>query len=170
MSDDDGGMVIQNKNVNQSGTRNVAQVGNGKQSISESHVAPPIGSRAKRFGVGVCLLGFAMALAAWGFSLGTLTPDQRNILLWALPLASGFACTAFAGGISAKAQGFWPGVAVTATGGFAVWFLTAFLLFPKAAVPATSGSSPPPTPATNQMSAPGTTPTTASPAGAGTGK
>jgi hypothetical protein len=83
----------------------------------------------------LCLL-VAVALATWGFALGTLTPDQRQILVWALPLASGFACGSFAGGISAKAQGILPGLLVTATGGFAVWLITSFMLFPSASAPA----------------------------------
>jgi hypothetical protein len=67
-------------------------------------------------------------MAIWGFSKGDLTPDQLSILLWGLPLASGFGCWTFAGSISAKAKG-WHGIAVSATGGFGVWFLTHFLLF-----------------------------------------
>lgn len=92
--------------------------------------------KAKRFWVGVLCLLVAFGLAAWGFAVGTLTPDQRQILLWAFPLASGFACGSFAGTISAKVQGFLPGLLITATGGFAVWFLTFFFLFPS---PKTAG-------------------------------
>lgn len=89
-------------------------------------------SRANwRFAVGVFLLLVAVGFALWGFSKTTLSPDQRQILLWILPLASGFSATAFAGSLSVKAKGFWPGLVITATGGFGIWLLTFFFLFPK---------------------------------------
>lgn len=87
--------------------------------------------RVRDFAVGCALLGVAVGFAIWGFNKGTLTDDQRQILLWILPLASGFGCRFFAGAISAKAKGIIPGLIVTATGGFAVWMITIFLLFPK---------------------------------------
>jgi len=71
---------------------------------------------------------FAFDMARKGFEAGHLTPDQRFILLWILPLASGFMCGAFAGKISAATKSAWAGWAVAATGGFAVWILTYFLL------------------------------------------
>jgi hypothetical protein len=84
------------------------------------------------FSVGLVLLAAALGFGGWGFHLANLTPDQRLILLWILPLASGFGAGAFAGGISAKARGLIPGVIITATGGFAVWLLT-YLLLPDPA-------------------------------------
>src|SRR6185503_135469 len=69
------------------------------------------------------------------FDKGTLTEDQRTILLWILPLASGFMCGAFAGRISARMNKRGAGWVVAATGGFAIWLLTYFLL-PKPAQPA----------------------------------
>jgi hypothetical protein len=83
------------------------------------------------FAVGCVLLVSALAFAAWGFSLKQLAEDQRRILLWVLPLASGVAAGAFAGSMSVRAQGFLPGLVITATGGFGVWLLTFFFLFPK---------------------------------------
>jgi hypothetical protein len=80
------------------------------------------------FVVGVILLIFAMALAIWGFGIGRLTPDQRFILLWALPLASGFAAGSFTGAIKTEGKRLIPGLAIVATGGFAVWLLSYFLL------------------------------------------
>ena len=80
------------------------------------------------FYVGCVLLLFAVGMAMWAFSKGDLTADQRNILLWCLPLASGFGCWTFAGSLSAKAKG-WQGITISAMGGFGVWFLTHFLLF-----------------------------------------
>lgn len=77
------------------------------------------------FYLGCTLLLIAVVLAFWGFSLGELTKDQRTILLWGLPLASGFGSWTFAGGISAKAKG-WQGFVISATGGFAVWLLSFF--------------------------------------------
>jgi hypothetical protein len=84
-----------------------------------------------RFLVGVFLLFVAVAFAAWGFSKANLTADQREILLWILPLASGFAACAFAGSLSVKAKGFVPGLVITAASGFGVWLLSCFLLFPR---------------------------------------
>jgi hypothetical protein len=69
-----------------------------------------------------------------GFSLPTLTPDQQRLLVWALPLASGFSASAFAGSLSARTRDWLPGSAITATGGFAVWFITFFFLFPVSKV------------------------------------
>jgi hypothetical protein len=83
------------------------------------------------FVVGCGLLVSALAFAAWGFSLKQLAEDQRRILLWVLPLASGVAAGAFAGSMSVRAQGFLPGLVITATGGFGVWLLSFFFLFPK---------------------------------------
>lgn len=80
------------------------------------------------FVIGCVLLAVAVGMAIWGFSLGTLSPDQRNILLWSLPLASGFGCWSFTGSMSAKMKG-WQGFVVSATGGFGVWLLSNFLLF-----------------------------------------
>jgi hypothetical protein len=57
--------------------------------------------------------------------------DQRRILLWVLPLASGFAAGAFAGSFSVKARDWIPGLIISATGGFGVWLISFFLLFPK---------------------------------------
>lgn len=80
------------------------------------------------FYLGCALLLIAVVLAFWGFSLGELKQDQRRILVWGLPLASGFGSWTFAGGISAKAKS-WQGFVISATGGFAVWLLTFFFLF-----------------------------------------
>lgn len=118
-------------NIIQAGSQNAAQTGRGSQHIGNVNMAKPIDSKAKYFLVGVVCLVAALALAGWGFALGTLTPDQRQILLWLLPIASGFACSSFAGGISAKARGLLPGLLVTATGGFAVWLISFFVLFPS---------------------------------------
>lgn len=83
------------------------------------------------FVVGCVLLGFALALAVWAFYLGDLTPDQRAIVLWILPLASGFASGAFVGSLTVESRGYLPGIVATATGGFAVYLMTALLLVPE---------------------------------------
>lgn len=80
------------------------------------------------FIVGCILLAAALVAFFWGFSLGELTESQRFLLMWILPLASGFAAGCFAG--SLKATGTVGTLTVAATGGFAVWLLS-FLLLPK---------------------------------------
>ena len=60
-----------------------------------------------------------------------LSEDQRRILLWVLPLASGVAAGTFAGSMSVRAQKFLPGLVITVAGGFGVWLLTFFFLFAK---------------------------------------
>jgi hypothetical protein len=72
------------------------------------------------FWVGVGLTAFAFYICAKAFDVGTLTNDQRFILLWLFPLASGFLCGSFAGSISAKTKKGYAGWAVAATGGTAV--------------------------------------------------
>jgi Protein of unknown function (DUF4019) len=54
--------------------------------------------------------------------------------VWALPLASGFSAAAFAGSLYTQARNWIPGIAITATGGFAVWLITFFFLFPESKV------------------------------------
>jgi hypothetical protein len=76
------------------------------------------------FLVGAILLVLAIGLAIWGFKNGDLTNDQRAILLWALPLASGFAACSFSGALQVRGDRIVRGALVTATGGFAVWLLT----------------------------------------------
>lgn len=49
-----------------------------------------------------------------------------------LSLLSGFAAGSFVGAFTVKARGLIPGVAATATGGFGVWLLTAFVMLPNA--------------------------------------
>ena len=86
------------------------------------------------FFVGLCLMDYAFYMSSKAFDAGTLTGDQRFILLWLLPLASGFLCATFAGKISAKTKKGFAGWAVAATGGFAVWILSFFLLPSPSAV------------------------------------
>jgi hypothetical protein len=90
------------------------------------------------FIIGCILLAAAIAAFFWAFSLESLSPSRRFLLLWILPLASGFACLSFAGSI--KANGPIGTIAVGATGGFAVWLLTFFGL-PAIPAPTVSESS-----------------------------
>jgi hypothetical protein len=78
------------------------------------------------FIIGCVLLAVAIIAFFWAFALGKLTTGQRFLLMWLLPLSSGFAVGSFAG--SLKATGPLGQIAVTATGGFAVWLLSYFLL------------------------------------------
>lgn len=131
-------------NINQTGDQNAAQTGSGKQVLTKT-VAEKPKNQTMRFSAGAILMLVAAGFAAWGFYKGTLTQDERRILLAVLPLACGTASAAFAGGISAKYQGAVPGLVITATGGFAVWLITFFGLFPASSV---APSSPPIPPAT----------------------
>ena len=83
-----------------------------------------------RFLIGCGLLTISVGFAVWGFSKEVLYDHQRQILVWILPLAAGFSASAFAGSISVKSRKLIPGVAVTATSGFAVWLLCFWFLFP----------------------------------------
>jgi hypothetical protein len=85
-----------------------------------------------RYVVGAFLTLVAVGFAIWGFLAVELSEDRRRILVWVLPLCSGFAAFAFAGSLSVSSKEFWPGVAIAATGGFGVWLLTFFFLFPAA--------------------------------------
>lgn len=78
------------------------------------------------FIVGCVLLLVAIVGFFWGFAIRNLTSSQHSLLMWILPLSSGFAAGCFAG--SLKATGPVGQIAVTATGGFAVWFLSYFLI------------------------------------------
>ncbi|VTS07994.1 hypothetical protein [Tuwongella immobilis] len=89
---------------------------------SDAPIEPPF------FYLGCFLLLIAVGMGGWGFSKGDLTADQRVILLWCLPLSSGFGSWTFAGGITAKSKG-WQGFVISATGGFVVWLLTFCFLF-----------------------------------------
>lgn len=80
------------------------------------------------FWVGCGFAVFSILIAAWGFSLGTLTPDQRFILRWIFPIASAFASGSFTGAFVAGSKKFLWSLAVAATGGFAVWLLTNLFL------------------------------------------
>ncbi len=84
------------------------------------------------FVIGCILLIAALIAFFWAFWLGHLSPDQRSLLMWLLPLASGFGCGAFAG--SLRVSGPVGSLAVAATGGFAVWLLSYYLL-PKVTEP-----------------------------------
>lgn len=82
-------------------------------------------------GFGLLLLLTAIAFAAWGFSKNELGFHQRQILVWILPLASGASAFCFTGGLSVKGKQLLKGAVVSATGGFGVWLLTVFFLFPE---------------------------------------
>ena len=82
------------------------------------------------FSFGVLMFLIAIGFGIWGFKLGKLTDDQRKILVFILPLASGFACGAFKGAINVQTSGWKDQLAVAATGGFAVWLVTTIVLFP----------------------------------------
>jgi hypothetical protein len=86
------------------------------------------GIEPRFFVVGIILLLSAVGMAFWGFGTRDLSQDQRWILRWLFPLASGFGAGAFTGSISAKGRRLTYGLLVTATGGFAVWLLTYLIL------------------------------------------
>lgn len=78
------------------------------------------------FIVGCVSLAVAVGLAIWAFSLRHLTDDQYLILLWALPVASGFVAGSFTGIM--RVTGPWKEIAFGAVGGFAVWLITLLVL------------------------------------------
>jgi len=80
------------------------------------------------FIVGCVFAAAAIVIAAWGFSLGNLTKDQRFILRWIFPIASAFSSGSFTGSLLTGSKRFWWSLAVAATGGFAVWLLTNLFL------------------------------------------
>lgn len=76
-----------------------------------------------------CIFGFVtIGLAVWGFSLDEMKPHQYWILRWAMPFAGAFASGSFSGAIVTGGKKFWWGLAVAATGGFAVWLLSNLFL------------------------------------------
>src|SRR5206468_518372 len=78
------------------------------------------------FVVGCVLTLVAIVAFFWGFALKDLTSSQWSLLMWLLPLSSGFACGCFAG--SMHAGGTVGTLTISAVGGFAVWLLTFYLL------------------------------------------
>jgi len=89
--------------------------------------------RLRWFVFGCVFSAVAIAFAGWGFYLVDLSPSQRLILVWLLPISSGFAAGAFAGSIDARARHWGPGFFISASGGFAVWLITTYILFPQPA-------------------------------------
>lgn len=81
------------------------------------------------FLVGCIALALAGGLAIWAFSKDCLSDHQSLILLWAFPIASGFAAGSFTG--SLKLSGPINGLSVGAVGGFAVWLLTFVFWLPS---------------------------------------
>ncbi len=81
------------------------------------------------FAVGVICFSLAAGLALWAFNITELSVDQRLILLWALPLASGFAAGSFTGSVTVNGQ-LKSGLTVGAVGGFAVWLITFWFWLP----------------------------------------
>ena len=82
------------------------------------------------FIVGSVMIAFVAAMLVWAFGIGDLSSDQRDILRVILPLASGFVAGSFVGALTVSTKGWLPGVLATATGGFGVYLLSAFFLFP----------------------------------------
>lgn len=105
------------------------------------------------FILGCVLLAAALVAFFWAFSLDYLSPSRRFLLMWLLPLASGFGCGCFAG--SLKVSGPLGNLAIAATGGFAVWILSHFLL-PK--IPDTPPAAAAESPALGQASRASTSP------------
>ena len=85
-------------------------------------------------GLGIIFSIAAIGMGVWAFNVGDLTDDRREILRWLLPIASAIAAGAFTGALSVKSKVLWPAT-VAASGGFAVWLLSTYVLFstPKAA-------------------------------------
>jgi hypothetical protein len=82
------------------------------------------------------MLVAALAAFFWAFSFEYLSPSRHFLLMWLLPIASGFACGCFSG--SLKVSGPVGSFLIAATGGFAVWLLSYYLL---PAIPDQKGAS-----------------------------
>ena len=90
------------------------------------------------FIIGCVLLVVAFVAFFWAFALKNLTEGQHFLLMWILPLSSGFAVGCFSG--SLKATGPVGALTISAAGGFAVWLLSYFLL-PKPSTAAPDSDS-----------------------------
>jgi SPFH domain / Band 7 family len=90
--------------------------------------------RARWFISGCVLLLIALAFAIWGLSLTKLRWDQQHLLVWALPLVSGFSAAAFAGSIIAQPRNWISGLTIAAIVGCAVWLISFYFLFPESKV------------------------------------
>lgn len=96
-----------------------------KDGVSK-RLPPPVEWRF--FILGSVFLAFALLLVVWAFAIGNLSNDQRFILLWVFPIAGAFISKSFSGKISATTKHWSYGLMVAATGGFAVWLVTYFML------------------------------------------
>jgi hypothetical protein len=94
----------------------------------ESEKPATRGIEWRYFGVGCFFALIAVGMAVWAFSLEEMKPHQYFILRWLFPLASAFSSGSFTGSIVTSSNKFWWGLAVAATGGFAVWLLANLFL------------------------------------------
>lgn len=82
------------------------------------------------FILGVFFLLVAVGFAGWAFYEECLSQDRLRILQWALPIASGFMAWTFTGTMTTRGRSFGAGLVVFATGGFAIWLITTYVLIP----------------------------------------
>jgi len=85
--------------------------------------------RTRYFVLGSLFAVTAIAMAFLAFQKGNLSDDQRQLLRWLLPIAAGFSAGAFTGAITLKSKVLLPAT-IGATGGFTVWLLSTYILFP----------------------------------------
>lgn len=90
-------------------------------------------TRNQRLTIGFVFTAVGVAFAVWAFYRGCLQGVQPQIVQALLPLAAGFAAWSFSGTIKldAKDLGLLPRTMIVATGGFAVWLATAYILIPR---------------------------------------
>jgi len=82
------------------------------------------------YAIGVIAFLAGLLIGIWGFAIGALTSDQREISSWLFSIASGFAAGSFAGGIAfERTQSLGKGYSIAATSGFAVWLIVFLLIF-----------------------------------------
>ncbi len=82
------------------------------------------------FIVGCVFVLFAMSLSIWAFQKPSLAEHQWQALRAVFAVMVGFACGSFAGGkLGIKGKGVLGGLMITATGGFAAWYLSASIFF-----------------------------------------
>jgi hypothetical protein len=95
-------------------------------------------TRLQRFSIGLAFSIVGIGFAIWAFQKGCLMGAQPQIIQALIPLAAGFAAWSFYGAAQVKvpqikASELGVKLMIMATGGFAVWLVTIYILIPRSA-------------------------------------